>query len=410
MISHLLQNGRYMSFVGIIFILGIAFLFSSKKTAINIRLVFSALTMQFFLAFFILKTKIGSDIFSGMAAVVNRIYMCADAGASFVFGGLADSTKIWGFLFFVKVAAIIIFFGALMSLLFHLGIVQICVKGVSWAIRPIMGTSGAETLCAAANSMLGQTEAPLLIKRYLSRMTESEVLVVMISGMATLSGSILAVYGSMGVPMVHLLSASVMSIPGAILISKILLPETKKAETSGENQVSLNSDSDGVLDAVSTGTTDGLKLAANVMAMLIAFISLIALLNYIIGFISFRTIGVHYTLDTIFSKMFSWVTFLIGIEPADQAAAGAILGQKVVINELIAYSSLVKTNLSARSHAIMTYALCGFANFSSIGIQIGGIGALAPEKRQLLAKFGLIAVLGGTLANLLNASIAGLFI
>jgi CNT family concentrative nucleoside transporter len=408
--AYLMQDGRYMSFVGILAILGVAFLFSKNKRKINIRLIFSALAMQFGLAFVILRTKIGRDIFAGLAKGFSKLYLFADSGAQFVFGGLVNANGPWGFVFAVKVVSIIIFFGALISMLYHFGIIQFMVRIFSFLIRPLLGTSGAETLCAAANSMLGQTEAPLLVKRYINKMTDSEVLLVMISGMATISGAILAVYGSFGVPMVHLLSASVMSIPGAILISKILLPETGTPETLTSKKLVMERDSDNVLGAISAGTTDGMKLAANVAAMLIAFISLIALFNYVIGYLTNAAFGFSYTLDFIFSKIFSWVAFLIGIPKQDQGMAGALLGQKMVLNEFIAYLSFVKMKLSPRGHAIMTYALCGFANFSCIGIQIGGIGALAPQKRALLTRLGLIAVLGGTLANLLNAAIAGLFI
>lgn len=410
MFSYFMQDARYMSFVGIAAILGFAFLCSKHKKSVSIKLVFSALAMQFFLAFCILRTDIGKNIFTSLARGFSKVYEFAGVGAGFMFGGLADSGGPWGVVFAVKVVSIIILFGALSSLLYHFGIVQIFVRIISFAIRPVLGTSGAETLCAAANSMLGQTEAPLLIKKYLAKMTESEILLVMISGMATISGSILAVYGAMGVPMVHLLSASVMSIPGAILISKVLLPEQGAPETVGGNQLSMKRDSKNVLDAISIGTTDGMKLAANVAAMLITFISLIALLNYILGFTTYRLIGVSYTLDVMFSKVFSWVAVLIGVPMKDKNLAGMLLGQKLVINEFVAYANYIKMELTPRSRDIMAYALCGFSNFSCIGIQIGGIGALAPEQRHYLVKLGMLAVLGGTLANLLNAAIAGLFI
>jgi CNT family concentrative nucleoside transporter len=399
-----------MSFVGIAAILGVAFLFSRNKKKVNARLIVSALAMQFALAFIILRTDIGRNLFSALARGFSKVYTFADAGSQFIFGKLANPTGAWGVIFVVKVIPIIIFFGALTALLYHFGIVQFFVRIISLIIRPVLGTSGAETLCAAANSMLGQTEAPLLIKKYLDRMTESEILLVMISGMATISGAILAVYGSLGVPMVHLLSASIMSIPGAILISKILLPETKAAETSTGKQLEMEKDADNVLEAISIGTTDGMKLAANVAAMLIAFLSLIALFNFLIGYMTYSAFGVRYTLDVIFAKLFSWVALVIGIPRQDQAMAGTLLGQKMMLNEFIAYLTFVKMKLTPRTHAIMTYALCGFANFSCIGIQIGGIGVLAPKKRSVLIRLGMTAVLGGTLANLLNAAIAGLFI
>lgn len=399
-----------MSFVGIASILAVAFLFSKNRKKVTAKLVFSALAMQFFLAFCILRTDIGRNLFAAFAHGFRVLYTFSDAGSAFIFGNLADVSGPWGVLFVVKVLPIIIFFGAFMAVLFHLGVVQFFVRIISFVIRPVLGTSGAETLCAAANSMMGPTEAPLLVKKYLAKMTESEIFLVMISGMATMSGSLLAVYGSMGVSMVHLLSASIMSIPGAILVAKILLPETGKPETMAGKSVAIKRDSNNVLDAVATGTSDGLRMAANVAAMLITFISLIALLNHMFGVVSSWAFGVSYTLDTIFSKLFSWVAFLIGVPMQDKAAAGTLLGQKLAINEFVAYANFVKTELTPRARAILTYALCGFSNFSVIGIQIGGIGALAPQQRKHLIKLGMRAVLGGTLANLLNAAIAGLFI
>jgi len=408
--AYFLEGGRYMSFVGIAVILGIAFLFSNNKRKVSVRLIFSALAMQFLLAYSILRTTIGKNIFEALARGFSKVYQFADVGASFVFGGLVDATGPWGFLFFVKVVSIIIFFGALTSVLFHFGIVQVLVRIISFVIRPILRTSGAETLCAAANSMLGQTEAPLLIKKYLDKMTDSEILLVMVSGMATLSGAILAVYGSMGVPMLHLLSASVMSVPGAILIAKILMPETAQPQTAQGGELVVERDTTNVLDAISRGTTDGMSLAANVAAMLITFISLIALVNYLIGTSTGWLFGTRYTLDILFSKVFSWLAFLIGVPMKDTAAAGILLGQKLVINEFVAYANFVQMNLSPRATVILTYALCGFSNFSCVGIQIGGIGALCPSKRGTLVKLGMIALLGGTLANFLNAAIASLFV
>lgn len=297
-----------------------------------------------------------------------------------------------------------------MSLLFHLGIVQLIVKGLALAIRPILGTSGAETLSVAANSMLGQTEAPLLIKNYIARMTTSETLTMMVSGMAHLSGAILAAYGLMGVPVLHMLSASFMAIPGSILISKILIPETATPETLGGQKIAVPRHTKNVLDAISTGTSDGLRLAVNVGAMLIAFISLIAMVNALLMWISGFFMSNPLTLDFLFGRLFYGVAYLLGVQGGECQTAGSLLGQKLVINEFVAYSSFIKAGLSERSMAILTYALAGFANFSSIGIQIGGIGAICPEKRELLTKLGLRALLGGTLANLLNAAIASLFI
>ncbi len=406
----LMRDNHYISIIGIVTIIGFAWLCSSSRWNVRLRLIGSALLLQFLLAFFILKTSIGQVVFSGLASGFQCVYQFADKGCAFVFGNLADASAPWGFVFAVKVLPIIIFFGALMSLLFHLGVVQILVKCIAFAIRPILGTSGAETLSVAANSVLGQTEAPLLIKNYLPRMTNSEMTTVMVSGMAHLSGSILAVYGLMGVPIIHLLSASVMAIPGAILISKILTPETETPETMGGQTVNVPADTKNILDAISSGTSDGLKLAVNVAAMLIAFISLMAMVDAIICGVTGLFLTEGLTLNVIFAKLFYGVAHLIGIPTGDCQAAGTLLGQKLVINEFVAYSNMIKTALTSRSVAILTYAIAGFSNFSCIGIQIGGIGAICPSKRETLTKLGMRALLGGTLANLLNAAIASLFI
>ena len=399
-----------MGFFGIIVIIAIAFLFSKNKRNIKWRTVFTGLAMQFGLAFFIIKTSVGVKIFSAMSSGFSKLYEFADQGASFLFGSLADKSGSWGVIFAIKLVPTIIFFGALMSLLFHLGVVQFFVKIISFVIRPLLGTSGAETLCAASNSMLGQTEAPLLVKKYLKNMTPSEMLLVMVSGMATLSGAILAIYGMLGVSMPHLLTASVMAVPGSILISKILYPEDGKPETLGKNQIVLKRDSKNVLDAISLGTLDGMKLAANVAAMLIAFISLMAFADFIIGSFTQYTIGVNYTLSILFGKVFYCIAIVLGIAKEDWANAGSLIGTKLVINEFVAYLDMLKMDLAPRSRDILIFVLAGFANVSSIGIQIGGIGALVPEKRDMLLKLGVLALLGGTLANLLNAAVAGLFL
>jgi len=403
-IDWLLADNHYMSLLGIVVILGVAALFSSNRRAISFKLLGSALLAQFALAFFILKTAIGSSLFTNISHGVERVYQFANDGCSFVFGSLANPAGPWGFVFAFKVLPIIIFFGALMALLFHLGIVQLIVRAMAFVIRPIFGTSGAETLSVAANSVLGQTEAPLLIKNYLPRMTDSEMTTVMVSGMAHLSGAILAVYGLMGVPILHLLSASIMAIPGAILIAKLLTPETETPETMGGSQVEIPRQTKNILDAISNGTSDGLSLALNVAAMLIAFISITSLVNAILVW------GTGWSLNALFAKLFYVVAYLIGIAPGECEAAGTLLGQKLVINEFVAYSSMVGMAMSTRAVAILTYALAGFSNFSCIGIQIGGIGAICPSKRETLTRLGMKALLGGTLANLLNAAIASLFI
>lgn len=420
MISYLLDYNRYCNLLGIFVIIALAILASRNRKAINYGLILKALSVELVIAFCMLKTKIGMSTVQTVANGINKVYLCADEGSRFLFGNLTNATGSWAFIFAFKVLPIIIFFGALMSLLFYLGIVQRCVAVISFVMRPLLGTSGAETLCTIANSFLGQTEAPLLIRDYLKNMTKSEMLVVMVSGMGTISGAILMVFAAMGVPVVHLLTASVMAIPGTIMIAKILYPEVDKPETA-HGAVAAISPAKNALDAVSSGTTDGLFLALNVGAMLISFISLIALLNHALEFSSshaqsmvkywgwsvvFPVVNLKY----IFSWLFAPFGFLLGFRGEEALQVGNLLGIKVTINELIAYGHMVTQQFSERTSAILTYALCGFSNFSCIGIQIGGIGSLVPEKRQWLTELGLLAVLGGSLSNLLSAMIVGLLI
>jgi len=415
------EHNRYLNIFGIAVILFIAWLFSKKKSKVNLRLIINALAVQFLLGFLVLKLSLGKRIVQAVAFGVSKIYQCAEFGTSFVFGSLVDDSASWGFIFAFKVLPIIIFFGALMSLLFHWGIVQFFVSLISRILRPILGTSGAETLCAISNSFLGQTEAPLLVRSYLEGMTRSEFLLVMVSGMATISGAILVVFAAMGVPIDHLLAASVMAIPASILIAKILYPETEKPKTASGAAISVERKTSNAFDAIFSGTSDGMKLAMNVGAMLISFLALLAMLNFLLGFSSekinllleFMNIGYrlpNITLDLILSFLFSPFAYLLGFTGEEALKAGELLGTKVAVNELIAYGKLIGMNLSARTTSILTYALCGFSNFSCIGIQIGGIGALVPNKKLWLTQFGLYAVLGGALANLLSAMIASLLL
>lgn len=419
-LDYFLEHNRYMNVVGIIVILGIAWLFSRNRSKVSPRLVVSALALHFLIGFVMLKVKFGQVVVNGIAYGVSQLYQAADYGASFVFGGLANPGGTWGFIFAVKVLPAIIFFGAFMALLFHFGIIQRVVAAVGFLLQPLLGTTGAETLCAISNSFLGQTEAPLLIKEYLKDMTQSEFLLVMVSGMGTISGAILVVFAAMGVPITHLLAASVMGIPASILISKILLPETETSATK-KASVSMERKTSNMFDAIFVGTSDGLSLALNVAAMLIAFLALLALLNAGLGYCSvllnqlFAYFGWGWTIPSlsinfIFSYLFAPFGYLLGFTGTEALKAGELLGTKVAVNELVAYGQLVHSDISARAVSIITYALCGFSNFSCIGIQLGGIGALVPDKRQWLAKFGLTAVLGGALANLLSAMVASLLI
>lgn len=404
---------RLLNVVGIFVVLAIATLFSRHRKLINVRLVCNALALQCAIAFFVLKTSIGQWFVGTLATGVAVLYEYAREGIQFVFGALGTTGEPWGFIFALHVLPVMIFFGALTGLLFHLGVIQFFVAGINAVLRPILGTSGPETLCAIGNSFLGPTEAPLLIRHYLADMSRSELLVVMVSGMGTISGSILTVYAVMGVPAIHLLSASVMAIPATILIAKILLPETEliKQKTVFEYEVEVAVRKDGnFLGAISSGTIDGLQLALNVGAMLIAFISLIALLNGVLGFLCGVLHFPAISLQMIVGWIFAPFGFLLGLPSNEIFLAGQLIGTKVAVNEMVAFSDMVTMELSDRSMALLTYALCGFSNFSCIGIQIGGIGALVPEKRSQLAELGLYALLGGTLSNLLSACIAGLFL
>lgn len=413
---YLLEYNRIYSFVGIFVILAIACLFSHNRKNISYKLVFSGLLLHFLLALAVLKTTVGKQGIEYVAGLVAKLYEAADQGIEFIFGKLSVPSEAWGFIFAIKVLPVIIFFGAFMSLLFYLGIVQRLVSAITFLLRPLLGTSGAETLCAAANSFLGQTEAPLLVRGYLKNMTKSEFMVVMVSGMGSISGAILAVFARMGVPATHLLAASVMSIPATIVIAKILYPEVEKPQTADGAQTTFESPATNVLDAISMGTSDGLQLALNVGAMLIAFIALIGMFNGLLSFTCFKINELFslnmplITLDTVFSWIglpFGW---LLGFTGKEAVQAGELIGTKVAVNELVAYSKMVAMDLPDRTKDIITYALCGFSNFSCIGIQIGGIGALVPEKRQWLSELGLRAVLGGALANLLSAMVASLLL
>lgn len=424
-LAYFVEHNRYMNFLGILIILGIAWLFSCKRNHVNFRLVFTGLALQTVIGFFVLRMSIGQAIVQKISFYVSKLYQFADEGSGFVFGNLINDSSLWGFIFAFKVLPIIVFFGAFMALLFHYRIIQKIVGAINFLMQPLLGTSGAETLCAISNSFLGQTEAPLLIRHYLKDMTKSEILVVMVSGMATISGAILVVFVAMGIPATSLLAASVMSIPSSIIIAKILLPETEKPKTlNGQNlDIDASAQTTNVFDAVSKGTSDGLHLALNVGAMLISFLALLALLNYVLDYSGYKFnmlldyVGIAWrlpqlSLQIIFSYIFAPFGYLLGFTGDEALAAGQLIGTKVAVNELIAFGdlrSMFDANiLSERAQNIITYALCGFSNFSCIGIQIGGIGVLVPEKRAWLTQLGLYAVLGGALSNLLCAMMAGL--
>lgn len=402
---------RFISFIGLLSMVGIAYLFSTNKKSINWKTVGSGICLQIVFGLLILKTPFGASIFEGARDVFTGVLNYTNEGSKFIFGSLTDYNKI-GFLFFTMVLPTIIFMSALMSILYHMGVMQFVIKITAKIMMKVMGTSGAESLASAANIFAGQTEAPLVIKPFIGSMTKSEIMALMTGGMATVAGGVLAAYVGMGIDAGHLLAASVMSAPAALVCAKLLVPETENSETAGTLDLDLPKTSVNVVDAAASGAGEGLKLALNVGAMLLAFIALIAMLNGILGGIGGWFSFPQLSLELITGYLFAPVAWILGIPWADCFVAGSLLGKKIVLNEFVAYLELQKvmSTMSPRSVTICTYALCGFANFSSIAIQIGGIGTIAPNRRQDLAKLGMKSLIGGTLACLMTACIAGIFI
>ena len=420
--------------LGMFSLLAIAYLFSANKKAINWKTVGLGIAAQLILAIGVLKVPFVKAGFEFVGNLFVKVLDFTRAGSEFLLGGMMDIES-FGFIFLFQVLPTIIFFSALTSLLFYLGVIQIVVKGLAKVLTKLLSISGAESLSVAGNIFLGQTEAPLMIKAYLEKMNKSEMLLVMVGGMATVAGGVLAAYiGFLGgndpvlrlVFAKHLLAASVMAAPGAIVISKMLYPQTEEINTNVE--VSKEKIGSNILDAISTGTTEGLKLAANVAAMLLVFIAFIAMINYTFGKIGLWT-GLNdviaantpyksFSLETILGIIFSPLMWLIGIAKEDMMLMGQLLGIKLAASEFVGYIQLAELKNVAnevhftfnKSVIMATYMLCGFANFASIGIQIGGIGSLAPNQRKTLSEFGLKAVLGGSLASLLSATIAGMII
>ena len=409
---------QLISLFGIFVLLVVAWACSQDRTRFPWRTVLSGVGLQFVFALLILRTETGNAIFVGAQRAADRLIGFAEDGAKFVFGPLANKTLLAeklgpgnAFIFVITVTATIILVSALSSVLYHYGILQKIVNAVAWVMERMMKTSGSESLAAAANIFMGQTEAPLVIKPYLKNMTASEIMAMMVGGMATIAGGVLAAYVSFGVSAGHLLTASVMSAPAALLIAKIMVPETEKSETAAGAHAGVERETHNGLDALCRGASDGMMLSLNVMAMLIAFVAIVALLNYLLV-LPQRKLGVAtpWTMQMILGWANAPFAWLMGVTPKDCVAVGQILGERIVLNEFIGYLSLTaqKPNLDPRSFTIATYALCGFANFSSIAIQIGGIGAMVPNKRADLARFGFRAMIGGLLACYLTAAIAGI--
>jgi CNT family concentrative nucleoside transporter len=419
---------------GLAVLIAIAFAFSSDKRAVNWRLVGTGVALQILFALVVLKLPLGRDVFNAIAGGFVKLLDFVGAGSTFIFGSFMDTSK-FGFVFAVQVLPTIIFFASLTGVLYHLGVMQQIVKGMAWIITKVMNVSGAETTSVCASVFIGQTEAPLTIKPYIERMTQSELMTVMIGGMAHIAGSVMAAYvGLLGGDdpvqrqffAKHLLTASVMAAPATLMLAKILVPETGTPLTRGKVQLDVEKTTANVIDAAANGAADGLRLALNVGAMLLAFIALIALVNAPVQWLGAHAWGadsaslnawlsaqaghpVELSLQTIFGWVLAPVAWLIGVPWQDASLVGSFIGQKVVINEFVAYVDMAQhiDKLGSQSQLIATYALCGFANFSSIAIQIGGIGGIAPNRRADLARFGLRAVLGGSLATFMTATIAG---
>jgi CNT family concentrative nucleoside transporter len=429
------MNSLWRGILGMITLLFVAFLFSSNRKAINWRTVGIGLAFQLVIAIGVLKISFIQGIFEGIGKVFISILDFTRAGSKFLFEGLVVDMDTFGFIFAFQVLPTIIFFSALTSVLFYLGIIQKVVKAFGWLLTRALKISGAESLSVAGNIFLGQTEAPLLIKAYLEKMNKSEMLLVMIGGMATVAGAVLAAYiGFLGGddPILrlkfakHLLAASVMAAPGAIVISKILYPQTEEVNT--DVKVSSEKIGSNILDAIANGTTEGLKLAVNVGAMLLVFVAFIAMMNGILGWIGGVTPLSEWvaansaypalSLEAILGTVFGPLMWLVGVAREDMMMMGQLLGIKLAASEFVGYIQLADlkdvtnvTHLKYEKSIIMaTYMLCGFANFASIGIQIGGIGSLAPGQRKTLSKFGMKALIGGSIASLISAAIAGMII
>jgi concentrative nucleoside transporter, CNT family len=399
---------RLSGLLGIVAILAIAYIFSTDRKAIRLKTVAWGLGLQFAFALLVLRTSAGQAVFHWVGDKITRLLSFASFGSSFVFGQLGtpgNTVAIFAF----QVLPTIIFIAALFAILYYLGVMQFVVLAFAKVMTRLMGASGAESLNVAASIFMGQTEAPLTIRPFLSSMTRSELMCVMTSGMAHISGGIMAAYIAFGVEARHLLTAVIMTAPGTIMLAKIFVPETDEPKTAGSVKMKVERTDVNIIDAAARGTGEGLHLALNVGAMLISFLALIALFNAILHFIPV-TGGERLSLEWIFGHIAAPLAWLMGVPWKDCFDVGSLLGTRLVLNELIAYSKLgaLKATMDPRSFLIATFALCGFANFSSIGIQLGGIGALAPDRKHDLARLGFRAVAAGTLANYLSASIAGI--
>ena len=404
---------RFIGLLGIVVLLAIAFALSNNRKQINMRIVGWGLGLQAIFAIFILKTPIGGPLFSFLDEAIRKLISFSDAGSDFLFKSFVPDVgyHVAMINFAFRALPTIIFFSSLMAVLYHFGIIQMFVKWIARTMQKTMGTSGSETLSVSANIFVGQTEAPLMVRPFIQHMTKSELMAVMTGGFATVAGGVLAIYvmwladipGIAG----HLLAASVMSAPGALVVAKIIYPETESSETMGDLKINIEQKSTNAMEALGDGATSGLKLAANVAAMLVAFVSLVAMINYLLGFAGT-------SMESILGFIFKPLAWTMGVPWSEAGTLGTLMGKKIVFTELIAYGDLKELMstgaITDRTAIIASYALCGFANFGSIGIQLGGIGGMAPERKKDLAKLVTKAMVGGALASWLTATIAGLLI
>ncbi|MGF1764139.1 NupC/NupG family nucleoside CNT transporter [Aliivibrio kagoshimensis] len=407
-----------MSLVGMVVLLGLAVLLSDNRKAINLRTVGGAFAIQFLLGAFVLYVPWGKDILGGASSAVQNVIDYGNQGIGFLFGSLVNfSVEGIGFIFAFKVLPTVIFFSALISVFYYLGVMQVVIKVLGGGLQKVLGTSHAESMSATANIFVGQTEAPLVVRPFVPKMTQSELFAVMCGGLASVAGGVLAGYAAMGVPLEYLIAASFMAAPGGLLFAKIIKPETEEpinqmnASDEAEDDKPAN-----VIDAAAGGAASGLQLALNIGAMLLAFVGLIALANGLLGGIGGWFGMENLTLELILGYLFQPLAFLIGVPWADANIAGSFIGQKLIVNEFVAYLNYVPylgdaapVVLAEKTKVIISFALCGFANLSSVAILLGGIGSMAPTRRHDIARFGMKAVAAGTLSNLMSATIAGLF-
>lgn len=403
---------------GVILILGIAFLFSNNRKAINYRTVGVGLGLQFLLALFILKTSLGKEIFSTLGAWVTRIIDFSNDGAMFVFGPLAQTDLVQkafgggGFIFFFKIIPTIIFVAVLVNIFYYFGIIQFIIKWLAKGMKWLMGVSGAEALSNISSTFVGQVEAQIMIKPYIKGMTNSELTASMAGSYACIAGGVMATYIQFGVKAEYLIAASIMAAPGALAIAKIMFPETQESETKGEVKLAVKNEYNNVIDAISAGCSDGLKVGLNVLAMLVGFLALIGLINFLLGKIGGLAGMPNLSLDLILGYLFAGFAWAMGVTGNEIVTAGSLMGTKLAANEFVAYLNLkpmIESGaLSPKTIAIVSFALCGFANFGSLGIQIGGISALEPSRRNDLTKVAVRALAAGTLASYMSATFAGL--